>query len=64
MVTRSLRKAIVFCENNTENDFLTVSVRVLYHGRKYTYYCTPLQALETMLFRCDKFIWFRPEVCA
>lgn len=61
MITRSKRKAFIFCEANSNNDDIHVQLRVeLPDGKKTTYYCTPFQALNHML-SC-KFIWFSPSV--
>lgn len=55
MLTRSRRKALIFCGSNTKSDRI-VSLRVLVNGKRTTYNCTCVQALELMLKY--HFIWF------
>lgn len=55
-MTRSKRKAIIFCENNTLADDVIVCLRVIKNGKRYTFNCTPYQALNHMMF--SKFVWF------
>lgn len=56
-MTRSKRKAIIFCENNTLVDDMIVCVRViLSDGKRVTYNCSPGQALNHMLK--SRFVWF------
>lgn len=60
MITRSKRKAFVFCEANTFQDDIVVCLRVQdLNGKKHTYNCTPYQALNHLLN--TKFIWFDPQ---
>lgn len=57
MITRSKRKALVFCEANSLKDDLVVCIRVEdMYFKRHTYNCTPYQALNHMLL--NKFIWF------
>lgn len=61
MITRSKRKAFIFCESNSQNDDIHVLVRVkLPDGKRTTYFCTPYQALNHMLKY--NFIWFNSEI--
>ena len=56
MITRSYRKAVIFCECNSTRDDLIVCVRVIVDGKRTTYNCTPSQALNHMFF--NQFVWF------
>ena len=55
-MTRSKRKALIFCENNTLADDMIVCVRVVQNGKRHTYICSPSQALNHMMF--SEFVWF------
>lgn len=55
MLTRSRRKALVYCGCNTKSDRL-VSLRVFDGNKRSTFNCTCVQALELMLKY--HFIWF------
>lgn len=59
MITRSKRKAIIYCENNTLVDDMTVCVRVSQNGIRHTYNCTPYEALNLMFV--NQFVWFDNE---
>lgn len=59
MVTRSKRKALVFCGCNTKSDMI-VCLRVFDGKKRHTYFCTPVQALENMMKY--QFIWFNDSI--
>lgn len=56
MITRSKRKAYIFCEANSTNDDIVVSLRVEdSKGKRHTYLCTPFQVLNHLMN--SRFIW-------
>lgn len=59
MITRSKRKAIIFCENNTLVEDSCVCVRIVENGKRKTYNCTPYHALNLMFV--NQFVWFDPN---
>lgn len=56
-MTKSKKKAIIFCESYDRVLDMVVSVRVIENGKRCTFNCNPFQALRHIKY-CDEFIWF------
>lgn len=59
MLTRSLRKSLIYLESVSHRDDIVIILRVSQGSKSSTYHCTPSQALNRLFCSSVKFKWMQ-----
>ena len=57
MLTRSLRKSLIYLESVSNRDDIVVHLRLVCPDGVHTYHCNPHQALNHLFCSENKFLW-------